>query len=239
MDELCLLCALPQESTIHALWECTVAQDVWHGSVRALQKCGTGQLDFVALLKYLLDRLNKTEVELFLVQAWLIWNQRNIVVYGGKLLEPGWLNRHAAELLEEFQQSQVSLQADAAMGITWQVLQNDGTHWIPPPQAVYKLNYDAAMFENSASSGFGAVIKNSIGEVMVAMIVKGLAVQGSEVAELLACRKVLEFAINAGFTVLIVEGDNVNATRCIASGSDIQSAIGHVAGDIRHLLGAL
>ena len=74
MDEFCLLCALPQESTIHALWECTVAQDVWHGSVRALQKCGTGQLDFVALLKYLLDRLNKTEVELFLVQAWLIWN---------------------------------------------------------------------------------------------------------------------------------------------------------------------
>ena len=74
---------------------------------------------------------------------------------------------------------------------------------------------------------------------MAAMTVKGLAVQGSEVAELLACRKVLEFAINFGFTVLIVEGDNVNATRCIASGSDIQSAIGHVAGDIKHLLGAL
>ena len=74
MDELCLLCALAQESTIHALWECTVAQDVWHGSVRALQKCGMSQLDFVALLKYLLDRLNKTKVELFLVQAWLIWN---------------------------------------------------------------------------------------------------------------------------------------------------------------------
>ena len=41
-------------------------------------------------------------------------------------------------------------------------------------------------------------------------------------AELLTCRKVLEFAIDAGFTVLIVEGDSVNATRCIASGSDIQ-----------------
>ena len=47
-------------------------QDVWHGSVKALQKCGIGLLDFVALLEYLLDRLNKTEVEMFLVQAWLI-----------------------------------------------------------------------------------------------------------------------------------------------------------------------
>ena len=42
-------------------------QDVWHCIVRALQKCGMGQLDFVALLEYLLDRLNKTEVELLLV----------------------------------------------------------------------------------------------------------------------------------------------------------------------------
>ena len=118
-------------------------------------------------------------------------------------------------------------------------MQNDGTRWTPPPQAVYKLNYNAAVFEDSASFGFGAVIRNSIGEVMAVMTVKGLVVQGSEVAELLACHKALEFAIDASFTVLIVEGDSVNATRCIALGSDIQSAIGHVVGDTRHLLGAL
>ena len=64
-----------------------------------------GQLDFVALLEYLLDRLDRTEVELWLVQAWLIWNQWNRVVHGGKLIEPGCLNRRASELLEEFQQS--------------------------------------------------------------------------------------------------------------------------------------
>ena len=52
------------------------------------------------------------------------------------------------------------------------------------------------------------------------MIVKGLAVQGSDMVELLACRKVLEFAIDAGFTVLVVEGDSVNATRWIASGTE-------------------
>ena len=104
---------------------------------------------------------------------------------------------------------------------------------------MYKLNYDAAVFEDSASSGFGAVIRNSTGEVMASMTVKGPTVRGSEVAELLACRKVLELTIDAGFTVLIVEGDNFNATRCIALGSDIQSAIGHMVGDIKHLLGAL
>uniref|UniRef100_A0A7N2L7W0 RNase H type-1 domain-containing protein n=1 Tax=Quercus lobata TaxID=97700 RepID=A0A7N2L7W0_QUELO len=74
---------------------------------------------------------------------------------------------------------------------------------------------------------------------MAAMTAKGPAVQDSDKAELLACRKALEFAIDAGFTVLIVEGDSVNATRCIALGKDNQSALGHVVGDIRHLMGAV
>ena len=97
-------------------------------------------------------------------------------MHGGKLLESGWLNKRATKLLEEFQQSQVSLQADAVVGATRQVLQNDGTHWIAPPQAVYKLNYDAAVFEDSASFGLSAMIRNSTGEVMAAMTVKGLVV---------------------------------------------------------------
>ena len=41
------------------------------------------------LFEYLLDRLSMAELELFLVQAWIIWNQRNIVIHGGKLKEPG------------------------------------------------------------------------------------------------------------------------------------------------------
>ncbi|KAK9988414.1 hypothetical protein SO802_028653 [Lithocarpus litseifolius] len=93
LDELCPLCSRVQESTIHALRECEAAQDIWHGSARALQKCGTGQTDFITLLEYLLDRMEKTEVELMIVQAWLIWNQRNRVVHGGKFMDPGWLNK--------------------------------------------------------------------------------------------------------------------------------------------------
>ena len=67
---------------------------------------------------------------------------------------------------------------------------------------MHKLNYDAVVFADYASSGFGAVIRNSSGEVMAAMTAKGPAVQDSDKAELLACRKALEFAIDAGFTVV-------------------------------------
>ena len=104
---------------------------------------------------------------------------------------------------------------------------------------MYKLNYDAVVFADYASSGFGPMIRNSSGEVMAAMTAKGPIVQDSDEAELLACRKALKFAIDVGFMVFIVEGDSANATRCIVSRKDNQSALGHVVGDIRHLLGAV
>ena len=167
-----------------------------------------------------------------LVQAWSIWNQRNRMVHGGKFLEPSWLNKRAAELLKEFQRSQESLQADFMHSVTHQVLQNARTSWQLPPQSVYKLNYDAVVFTNNTSSGFSAMIRNSRGEVMAAMTAKGLAVQCSEEVELLACRKAVEFATDVGFTVLIVEGDSVNATRSIVSTKDNQSALRHIVGDI-------
>ena len=91
---------------------------------------------------------------------------------------------------------------------------------------MYKLNYDAAVFSNNTSSGFGAMIRNSRGEVMAAMTVKGLAVQCNKEAELLACCKAMEFATDTGFTELIVEGDNINTTRSIVSAKDNQSALG-------------
>ncbi|XP_023908471.1 uncharacterized protein LOC112020143 [Quercus suber] len=135
-----------------------VCHDI-HPTKRNLKKKRVLSED-LSLLEYLLDRMEKIEVELMMVQAWLIWNQRNRVVHGGKFLELGWLNKRVAELLEEFQRSQESSQADVVHGVARQVLQNNGTSWQPPPHSVYKLNYDAAMFANNTNSGFGAVIKN-------------------------------------------------------------------------------
>ena len=45
---------------------------------------------------------------------------------------------------------------------------------------------------------------------MVAMTVAGPKANSSDEAELLACRRSMEFAVDARFTKLIIEGDNVN-----------------------------
>ena len=91
------------------------------------------------LFQYLLDRLDTKEVELFLIQAWDIWNQRNSILHGGKLKDPSWLKKHAKKNLEEFQQVQQHLAVP--------IMQAVGSVWRPPAQSWFKLNFNVAIFK--------------------------------------------------------------------------------------------
>ena len=71
---------------------------------------------------------------------------------------------------------------------------------------------------------------------MAAMSAKGPAVNNSEEAEMLACRKSIEFVMDAGFSELVIEGDNANVIRAISSLEVNQSLLGNVVDDIQQLL---
>lgn len=71
------------------------------------------------------------------------------------------------------------------------------------------------MFNGLNASGFGVVVSNDKGEVMAALAARGPSVQDSEEAEVLARRRAVEFAMEAGFTEIILEGDNVNVMKAI------------------------
>ena len=223
-DARCGVCFLNAETEYHALWKCRLAQDIWVGCERCLQKGTVGHGDMLQLVENLNGRLSNEELELFWVQSWLIWNQQNSILHGGAIQDPGRLNQRAKDYLEEFRVVQVQL------GFT--VNTTFMQPWRPPLGLLYKLNFDAAIFSNMNSMGFGVVIRNNMGEVMAALLAKGLAVIDSEKAEVLACRRALEFAIDVGFTELEVEGDNVTVMRNLASLRPINSRLGKVYGDV-------
>ena len=89
--------------------------------------------------------------------------------------------------------------------------------WQPPLQSVFKHNFDVAVFLGLNRSRYGAIIQNEKGEVMTAMAAKGLEVFRREEAELLACRKAIEFAVDVGFSELVIEGDNSSAMKAIST----------------------
>ncbi|KAL0007369.1 hypothetical protein SO802_008871 [Lithocarpus litseifolius] len=191
-----------------------------------------GQQDMKQLMVELLDMLTSDEMDLFWAQAWLIWNQRNSVVHGGRMKDPSSLNKRAVEYVDEYKQAQCHLSVRPGQ-------QQSVDVWQPPSHSEYKLNFDAAIFSGLDRSGIGAIIRNDKGEVMAAMSASGPRVSTSDEAELLACRRAIEFAVDAGFSRLIVEGDSSNVIHSISSSSENFSLLGNVVSDIRHLLGGL
>lgn len=194
MDGGCELCKMNSKSVIHVLWQCGVAQDIWAGSLRRLQKARTGHTDFMQLVVDLILSLPGDEQELFWVQCWIIWSQRNSLLHGGKIQNPTLLNKRARDYLDEFRGTQAQLAVSANSGSV--------QAWRPPTGSVYKLNFDAAVFASTRTSGVGVVIRNCLGEVMAGLSACGPAVASSEEVEALACRKAVEFAIDAGFKIL-------------------------------------
>ena len=222
---MCHCCKRFAETALHAMWDCGAAQDVWAGSITSLQKWSTSCHDFRGLFEALMDRLQKEKLEIFLVQAWLIWNQRNTVIHGGHLREPGWLNKRAEEFLEEYRKAQpVLTPSNESSG---------SCIWRAPPAKEFKLNFDATVFYNQHCSGFGAIIRNSSGEVMASMSVTGPYVNSSKEAEVLACRRAVEFSRGVGFSRVIIEGDCLNVMRALSVSIENSSLLGHIYEDIK------
>ena len=98
---------------------------------------------------------------------------------------------------------------------------------------IYKLNMDAAMFIGLAASGIGAVVHNEKGKVMATLSIRGSPVVDSKEAEVLACQKAVEFAMEARFRDLILEEDNVKVMKFIMVQKANYARLGHIYKDIR------
>ena len=99
----------------------------------------------------------------------------------------------------------------------------------------YKVNVDATLFVDVRGSGFGVVVRNEWAEVMASLTARGPPIQDNEEAEVLAYQKVLEFAVDASFMDVVLEGDNWSVMRSISTGSANCSRLGHIYEDIRCL----
>lgn len=125
-DNRCEACKTEPETVIHALWNCGMAQDVWAGCSALLQNCLVEQDDMLQLMDEVINRLPFDELGQFLVQAWLVWHQRNAMILGKKLQELGVLNKRAKDLMEEF------MLANTQISITLSV--SKPMRWNPPPE---------------------------------------------------------------------------------------------------------
>ncbi|XP_030962053.1 uncharacterized protein LOC115983486 [Quercus lobata] len=155
-----------------------------------------------------------------------LWKARNTVIHGGVFQHPSRLAQRAVDYLKEYTAAQDSLHVHILNYVPVQQT------WQPPPEMFFKLNFDDACFDEGAASGYGAMIRNEKGDVMAALAVRGGAMRDNEEMEVMACRKELEFAIDAGFTEIILEGDNALVMKMISQAKPERSRLGLIYEDI-------
>ena len=63
------------------------------------------------LMEEFMERLTLEEFELFWTQVWIVWNQRNNLLHGGKMKIPSSLNKRAEEYIKDFKCAQTQLNA--------------------------------------------------------------------------------------------------------------------------------
>lgn len=103
VDPQCEFCKQQPESVYHMLWECPFARNTWAVVKGRLQKCPNAVADFFDLLRLLQSRLDCSDLEVWAITAWALWNARNKFYFENMQLQPKAIADGALALLTEYQ----------------------------------------------------------------------------------------------------------------------------------------
>jgi hypothetical protein len=105
--------------------------------------------------------------------------------------------------------------------------------WVPPPEGTVLVNVDAAIFSASKQMGAGIVARDHTGNCIAACGERSDNVVTPELAEALAVRKAALFALDEGFSKIIIASDYLSVIQRIKSSVTEHYPYGIVIEDIK------
>jgi hypothetical protein len=107
--------------------------------------------------------------------------------------------------------------------------------WIPPPPGLVCVNVDAALFTDDNRMGWGAVGRDHRGTLKFSVSEGITCISSPEVAEAIAIRSALTFALNNGFMDIILASDCLSMIQHMCSPVLDRSPVGALVTDIKTL----
>ncbi|XP_021726822.1 uncharacterized protein LOC110693947 [Chenopodium quinoa] len=228
VDTRCLICGDEIESTLHMVAKCEEARLIWYTSPLRLK---AENYDGSNFREWCLS-VHKTCKDLswwslFWSIAWGIWLRRNGWTFSKKLMVVQEVIGRAASLIGEFNLAkEVSSINPPAMVL-------DAT-WKPPPLGMIKVNSDAAKISNSAV-GFGGVMCDNVGDVVVSTCLKMEGAFEVDVMEAMAMRHALQITLESGFSTICLETDCLKLFSHLKKATITSNAFGVIVNDILNL----
>ncbi|XP_075665685.1 uncharacterized protein LOC142635414 [Castanea sativa] len=162
-------------------------------------------MDFKELLSWLIR--NNHHLELFVVTAWKVWNQRNTVRLNQLVDSLHQIAHISKAWLTDYRARQVY--SDMPM----QQNQRTRRHWKPPSAELFKINFDGAVFSHEKIFGIGVVIRDHKGLVIASCSKLVYQELCSDDIEATALGWALAFALEIGVKWAISEGDSLNVIK--------------------------
>ena len=220
-DDVCEECGVGVESSGHLFWHCSRAQEVWKASNLGLEAVLGEIHEFIDLVWYArnVKQMDTQALAQFFMVAWGIWSNRNEIRTGGSRKSASLIVRWTLDYLEEFQVANHTVQIKSA---------ESECGWSLPHAPGFKVNVDAAIFENLCSVGIGVVIRDQLGSVRAAMSKKLRAMLGPLETEAKAMEEGLRFAWDRGFRAAMFEGDSLLVHQVLTSSAIPPASISNI-----------
>lgn len=226
---MCPLCGESKETVTHALILCPEIKWMWNISPLRLEVKEQGEFYFA---DWCTNRAKVVKAgewwDIFWVLLWGVWLRRNAWVFERKVIKVEEVVSRAMKLVGEYQPQ------EEPKILTERVEPIQPSRWKPPGFGLYKINSDAAVFEDG-KVGLGGVMRDDVGDVIAAVCEEVRGRMEVSEAEAMAARLALSIAIDVGLRDIILESDCLKLITQLKNGKEDQTSFGFITRDIQEL----
>jgi ribonuclease HI len=223
-DTSCIFCNQEAETDLHLFCHCDALSIFWKATTFGVDPIilpGQSILEWINGLVY---SLSMHDTELLFMCLWVLWTERNRLMWNGGTCNPYFMATCPSRLLDDY------LSVHPHKG---KKKKRPISYWCFPPSGRLKINVDGSFHAASGKGGIGVIIRNEDGRVLAALQRSLPFISSAFQAEAEACRAGLKVAMQQGWDNIIVETDcAILATALAKTGEDL-SDIGRIIGDCK------
>ncbi|XP_060959448.1 uncharacterized protein LOC133030655 [Cannabis sativa] len=236
-DDRCSLCDRTKETITHALFFCKRAKKVWQNSAFNIADLLPPGMKLMEFFLHISPCWSSLQLEQFATILWSIWTERNKEKHGTKPKPYDVLLYFALSYLDDYHAAtQPSAPTASTISAALSTAGNSAVAWINPPSGRLKLNTDAAINARNQMSGFGAVLRNSSGDIIAAMSCPFKGCFKPDIMEALALMHSLQWIKDLQLPVHFIETDSLAVVKGLLSSQELVSDFHSLINDISLLV---
>ncbi|XP_024172006.1 uncharacterized protein LOC112178017 [Rosa chinensis] len=223
-DVRCVYCSNGVEDSLHLFKNCDALRTFWMHSSLELQPGKHPSIVLDVWFWDMVDALNGEKLEYFLMALWVVWMERNNIVWKASVSNPTNMHAWAKSFLHEYKQLHKRQGGKAKRSLI---------KWTCPPRGRLKINIDGSFCTETGGGGVGVVVRNFEGTCIATFARPFHFAQSDIHMEAEALRAGLLIAIQQDWKEIIVESDCVNLVSALRATDDDFSSIGRILDDCR------